>query len=336
MKIGVDTESLHLWLQNGKIDIFEFIDIAESIGFEGVMINLLTKKGQKEGLGALGRDEPAHIRKVGNYLKQKNMFVELAARGTKPEYLRKLIQAAHLIGAKVLRTYVVYPGSMEAGKFSGDFRAEYLLQATAEIKKLIPSLEKYQVALAIENHELETCDELRQMVSEISHPLVGIHYDLGNTMMVWEDPLEGLEKIAPWLISTHMKDHVVCKDGEKYVITGVPMGQGNIDIHSACFRIARQGRLEHLIIENCYPYASEFRRPVGTGGVAGVGKGAFAIGEFPWKKYGVHPLESYLYEGKHLEAMMEQQMEGLKESYRYLKQIMSQMEWEQEDEVRIS
>lgn len=335
MKIGVDTESLHLWFQNGRMNIFQFIDVAKDIGFDGVMINVLTKKGQQEGLGALGKDSPEHIRRVGEYLKKKKMFVELAARGTKPEYLKKMVEVAHLIGAKVLRTYVVYPGSAEAGKFSGEFHPEYFLQAIGEIKKVIPVLEKYRIGLAVENHELETCDEIRRMVSEISHPLVGVHYDLGNTMMAWEEPLEGLDKILPWLMSTHMKDHVVCRDGDKYVIAGVPMGQGNIDIHSACWRIAGQRRLDHLIIENCYPYASEFRRPVGSGGVANVGKGAFAVGEFPWKKYDVRPLESYLYEGEHLEAMMEQQMAGLKESYHCLKKILSQIACEEVEEIQI-
>ena len=41
IKIGLDTESLHLWFQNKRMDIFGFIEKAHELGFDGVMINIL-------------------------------------------------------------------------------------------------------------------------------------------------------------------------------------------------------------------------------------------------------------------------------------------------------
>ena len=41
IKIGLDTESLHLWFQNKRMDIFGFIEKTHELGFDGVMINIL-------------------------------------------------------------------------------------------------------------------------------------------------------------------------------------------------------------------------------------------------------------------------------------------------------
>ena len=41
LRIGLDTESLHLWLQNKRMDIFGFIETAHQFGADGVMINLI-------------------------------------------------------------------------------------------------------------------------------------------------------------------------------------------------------------------------------------------------------------------------------------------------------
>ena len=41
LKLGLDTESLHLWFQNKRMDIFGFIEKAHELGFDGVMINIL-------------------------------------------------------------------------------------------------------------------------------------------------------------------------------------------------------------------------------------------------------------------------------------------------------
>ena len=41
IKIGLDTESLHLWFQNKRMDIFGFIEKAHELGFDGVMIKMI-------------------------------------------------------------------------------------------------------------------------------------------------------------------------------------------------------------------------------------------------------------------------------------------------------
>lgn len=41
MKIGLETESYHLFFQNGLMDIYRFIKRAAELGLDGVMINVI-------------------------------------------------------------------------------------------------------------------------------------------------------------------------------------------------------------------------------------------------------------------------------------------------------
>ena len=41
LKLGLETESLHLWVQNGRMDIFDVIEKAHELGLDGVQINVV-------------------------------------------------------------------------------------------------------------------------------------------------------------------------------------------------------------------------------------------------------------------------------------------------------
>lgn len=81
IKIGVETETCHLWFQNKDMDIFSFIDKAVEYGYDGVIINVIEKKNMQDGLGALGIDDIDHIKKVAEYIRARHLFVEVDTRG---------------------------------------------------------------------------------------------------------------------------------------------------------------------------------------------------------------------------------------------------------------
>lgn len=126
------------------------------------------------------------------------------------------------------------------------------------------------VRIALENHEYETADELVEVIKKVDSPWIGLHYDFGNAMMAWEDPVEAAKKMAPYTFTTHFKDHIVIpcpEDKYGYVVCGVPAGEGNIDL-AECLRVMLDGStLQRLNIEMCYPYCAQFKRTPGAGGV---------------------------------------------------------------------
>ena len=328
MKIGIETESCHLWLQNRRMDIFGFIDKAAEFGFDGVMINLIEKKNQTEGLGALGPDDPEHIARVAQAIRRHGMFVELDTRGTDPAHLAHILDVAEQLGADVVRTFVMSGGGYSHGNLAGSFDPEAFARAAQQLRELVPLLQKKRIRLAVENHELETIGEILALVEQVDSPWVGVHLDVGNTMMAWEDPLEATLQAAHRTVTTHIKDHIICRNGPDgpAVVCGVPLGEGNLDLEAICRVLYARSTLQRLIIEMCYPYASPFQRPAGTGGVSRTGSGAFAERPAPYPAEQVKPLDYYLYEGPLLETMLQDQLEGMRRSGEFLRSLCRRIE----------
>ncbi|MEG1639328.1 MAG: sugar phosphate isomerase/epimerase family protein [Ruthenibacterium sp.] len=271
LKIGLDTESLHLWLQNKKMDIIGFIETAHEFGLDGVMINLIKDYNLDPQWGSLGSDSQEHLERVRQTLQEYNMYVELATKGLEYEHLLRVIQIADTIGADIIRTYIPITlnsqterstggeGRYDLGKVRLDFEPSVFDDAVISLKKIIPILKKYRIKLALENHEYETSMELVRVIEQINSPWIGLHYDFGNAMMAWEQPVEAAKNMAPYTITTHFKDHIVipCPDDTyQYVVCGVPAGQGNIDLKE-CLRIMMENsQLTRLNVEMCYPYCA--------------------------------------------------------------------------------
>lgn len=328
MEIGIETESCHLWFQNNKLDLFEFIDLAEKAGFNGIIINMVAKKNQKEGIGTLGQEDSVYLKELAACLREKSLFVELDTRGIEYERLAHVFGIANILGADIVRTFVMSGSDYNLYNTGGSFHKEIFERSANKILSLIPLLEQYGIKLAIENHELETSDEILGLLKQIDSPRVGAAFDIGNPMMAWEDPIEAAMKMAKVAVTTHIKDHIVCEDREngEYLVCGVPLGEGNINLLEIFRILIGQSHLNRFNLEMCHPYATRFKRPFGTGGIWQAGEGSFALKKPPITF--CHPLEYYNYSGEHLDKMMEIQLCDMLKSGQYLRGILEQLEEE--------
>ncbi|MBT2605957.1 sugar phosphate isomerase/epimerase [Bacillus sp. ISL-53] len=306
MKIGLETESYHLQFITGRMDIFSFIRKTAELGLDGVMINIVPWPGLS-GWGTLESFEPEYLERVRKEIQKYGFFAEIDTNGSDPEHLIKVIEAAHRIGADVIRTYTCL----------GEYDPERLKKAPGDIKQIVPLLEKYRIKLAVENHEEELTDEVIQIINEVNSPWVSAHCDVGNGMMAWEDPVEAVRKLAPYAFTTHFKDHIIIHDGEDYRVCGVPVGTGNIDTEE-CFRIlVEKSTLTRINVEMCFPYAVKFKRELGAGGVFAVGEGAFKVEQPPYDLSVIKPLDYYYPPKELLEQMIEDQEKGTVQSVKY-------------------
>jgi sugar phosphate isomerase/epimerase len=310
MKIGLETESYHLFFHNNRMDIFDFIRKTAELGLDGVQINIITNEADKNlhpEWGVLGGNEPDHLKKVREEIQKYGLYAEIDTRGTDIEHLTKVIDIANQIGADVIRTYVV-----------GKYDAEKMAKAAEDLKQVVPLLKKYRIKLGLENHEEETTDEIIKVIKEVNSPWVGAHCDIGNGMMAWEDPVEAVRNLAPYAYTTHFKDHIIIHDGEDHIVCGIPVGNGNIDLEE-CFKIlVDESTLTRINIEMCYPYVAPFTRPKGTGGVFEVGEGAFKVEQPPYDLHVIKPAD-YYYPPEHLlEKMLEDQEKGVQQSVKYV------------------
>ena len=274
MLLGLETFSYHRWFASGRMDVFRFIKRCAEFGLGGVQLNV-----NGPNLGHFGGDDPGRVREIRELIESLGMFVEIDSRGMDPEHLAGMLRLCDAVGADVLRTYA---------SCGGDLTRE-LAEAPEHLRQVVPLCADLAVRIAVENHEYETSADVLRIVRQVDSEWVGTHVDTGNSMMVWEDPVQAVAALAPFAVSSHFKDHIVVLDKEEPAVVGVTLGTGSIDCVE-CFRILdEESPLERLIVEVCYAYRAPFRLPQHQGAGARLGEGAFRLVDGPFDPSWVVP-----------------------------------------------
>ena len=314
--IGLETFSYHCWFSHGKMDVFGFIERCAELELDGVQLNV-----NGPNLGHVGGDDAGRLREIRQMTEGLGMFVEVDSRGTDPEHLARMLGICQAVGADVLRTYVSCGGDL----------AQELAQAPAHLRQVLPTCADSGVCIAVENHEYETSDEVIGVVRQVDSEWVGTHVDTGNSMMVWEDPVAATAALAPYAVSSHLKDHVVIMEEEPLVV-GVTLGTGSIDC-AECFRIlAEESPLERAIIEVCYAYRAPFRRPQERGAGGRLGEGAFRLVHGPFDPSWL--MLSYgRDESVSIDRLMAWQDESVVESVAFVKALKTALKAEKDPKV---
>jgi sugar phosphate isomerase/epimerase len=113
-------------------------------------------------------------------------------------------------------------------------------------KKAVKVAKDYDVKLAVENHIDFTSDEILQLLEMVDSEYFGLNFDTGNFLRLLDDPIKGMEKLAPYVLATHVKDLMPDKNAKPtdwFFFAGVPVGKGLIDnqtlaqlLHKAAFK----------------------------------------------------------------------------------------------------
>jgi 3-oxoisoapionate decarboxylase len=101
------------------------------------------------------------------------------------------------------------------------------LNASREVmERLTPALRDYGIALAVETHADSTLDELLTILAAFESDLVGVTLDTGNLTMRLDDPIEAVERLAPRVLATHVKDAVLAFTPRGLCWQARPVGSG--------------------------------------------------------------------------------------------------------------
>ncbi|MEP7375118.1 MAG: TIM barrel protein [Chitinophagaceae bacterium] len=119
------------------------------------------------------------------------------------------------------------------------------------IKKTLPSLQKNNIVLAIENHDRFPAAELRKIILKTDPKWVGICLDTANSLGAGEGINEVLQSLAPYTINLHIKDILIKRVPHKmgFTIEGVAAGDGMIDILSIIQQLKQTGRCKTATLE---------------------------------------------------------------------------------------
>lgn len=211
-KMGIATTS-YMTVRRFR-DTYEFLEHCNSLGAGGIQAQI-------------NGDLP----KIRARAEQLGMFVEAIVGMPKAGDLsafEQAVQNAKAVGALCVR---VNAGGRRYEDFST--RADYQTfadRSLTSLKAVVPICEKHKIPFALENHKDWTLDQMVSILKTYSSEYFGTCLDFGNNISLLDDPWEVVEQLAPYAVTTHMKDMGVEPYTDGFLLSEMPLGQGFLDL----------------------------------------------------------------------------------------------------------
>ncbi|MBM3736860.1 MAG: TIM barrel protein [Acidobacteria bacterium] len=216
-------------------DCLEFMDHAYSLGAGGVQMQLTSL-------------EPAYLAQVRAKAEQYGFFIEvmgpLPRRDT--AQFEAVAKAAAEVKALCLRCACLGGRRYETFATLESWK-EFVATSHASIKAALPVVAKHKVRLALENHKDWTAEEFVKLLDHYRD--IGVCLDTGNNIALLDDPMELVDALLPYTISTHIKDMAVKRYADGFLLSEVPLGEGYLDIPAMCAKITQRNPKVRFTLE---------------------------------------------------------------------------------------
>ena len=200
-------------------DTLEFLEHAVAVGAGGIQ-------------AALSSLEPAYLRKLRDRAVDAGMYIEVMSampRRDDTSAFERTVAAAKQVGALCLRCACLGGRRYETFDTLPAWQ-EHAAASRIAIDRAAGIAEREKLPLAIENHKDWTAEELAAIMKSRSSEYLGVCLDTGNNIALLDDPLAVVETLAPYAISTHIKDMDVREYADGFLLSEIPLGDGMLDI----------------------------------------------------------------------------------------------------------
>lgn len=214
-------------------DTLEFLERCHALGASGVQTHI--------------NGDAAKLRARAEEL---GMWMEgmVSARTSTPEQFEDAIKDAKAAGCTVARDGMLSGRRYETFHSLEEWN-EWREETFAVLERIVPVLEKHKFTLAIENHKDWTIDEYVNLFETYSSEYLGACLDFGNNISLLDDPMTVVERAAPYVRATHIKDMAVmpCQDG--FEMAEVPLGSGILDVRRMLSVVQNANPHVHFALE---------------------------------------------------------------------------------------
>lgn len=183
--------------------------------------------------------EEASLRKLREDAEARNVTIHVGtwsvcptskafrpANGSAQEQLSKAIRTARIVGSPVIRVVL---GTWEDRLTPGGI-GRHMDSLVSVLKGGRSEALDANVKIAVENHAGDMrADELAALVEMSGRDFVGVNYDSGNSLWTLENPVDALETLAPYIVTTSLRDGVVTEIPTGCRVKWTAMGDGQVD-----------------------------------------------------------------------------------------------------------
>ena len=227
IKLGFDNFAVRAMQWNAR----QLVDHAVTLGCDSVFI---TDFGPFEG-----RYDDASLREIRRYGLDNGVDIVLgswsicptsktfkADWGTAYEHLTLGIRMAKALGSPAFRVIL---GNRSDRLTEGGIEAR-IADTVKVLKQARNQAIDAGVKIAVENHAGDMQSrELKQLVEEAGTDFVGVNFDSGNACWTLEDPVQALLNLAPYVLTTSLRDTMLWESEGGITAQWTAMGEGCVD-----------------------------------------------------------------------------------------------------------
>ena len=221
-------------VRRGGWDTLEFLEYCHAFGAGGIQAQI---NGDIPKLRARAEQLGMYIEAMGSL-----------SRGDDTAAFERMLQDAKAAGATVVRVAALSGRRYESFATLADWR-KFVSDSHAALKLAVPLVEKHRIGLALENHKDWTLEDFLGILKTYSSEYFGACLDFGNNIAMLDDPMELVQALAPYALSTHIKDMGVAPYEDGFLLSEVPLGEGMLDLKRIVSTISAARPKTRLLLE---------------------------------------------------------------------------------------
>jgi sugar phosphate isomerase/epimerase len=213
MKMGIASTSF--MMARRPKDTYEFLEHCHDFGAAGIQAPL---NGDFKKIRSRAEN-------LGMYIEG---MVELPHRRETSAFERE-IQNAGEAGAVAVRSACLSTRRYETFSSLADWQ-NFVAQSHDSLEAVLPILERHKMPLGLENHKDWTVDEMVVLLKRYSSEYLGVCLDYGNNISLLDDPYEVVQRLAPYTVSTHLKNMGLEHYSEGFLLSEMVLDKGCLDL----------------------------------------------------------------------------------------------------------
>ncbi|HEY2015007.1 MAG TPA: sugar phosphate isomerase/epimerase [Bryobacteraceae bacterium] len=207
----------------------------------------------------LGGLDPENLRTVRAHAEKLGIEVEIGmlsvcptskmfnkSQGTAEEQLTRMVTAATTVGSKIVRC-VLGSSADRTGEIPLEAHIEDMVKVLRNVRTRVVDA---GLKVAIENHAGDMqAREVKSLIEASGKDFVGSCLDSGNPLWTIEDPHLTLETLAPYVLTSHVRDTAVWNTPQGAAVAWTRMGEGSIGMEDYIREFAQKCPARPLSLE---------------------------------------------------------------------------------------
>jgi sugar phosphate isomerase/epimerase len=226
IKLGFDSYSIRAF----QWKAIQLLDYAAGLKLDTVQLSSL---GDYESL------EPAYLQQVKDHATRLGLEIDAGIGcicpsstsynckdGEPVEYVTRGLRVAKAVGSSVMRCYM----GTRADRHTKEPIEAHMEDTIKVLRAARRQALDMGVRIGLENHAGDMqAREVKVIIEESGKDFVGSCLDTGNPMWVAEDPFVTLETLAPYVVTSHVRDSAVFEHPRGAAAQWVALGDGSVD-----------------------------------------------------------------------------------------------------------